>query len=242
MSNGAHKLGFRGWLAIKSSMATIVATVLAVVAFLNPFLKENLSPSEPEQTAPTPTNQGIPEPTPALPATTPTPISDLEPDTPTPPTPTATPSTAPKADTATPAAAIEPTATSVPALKYPSPELLGPPDAYPLAWKAGIVLKWRPVGQLAADEYYYLHLDAYRQMDDSHWYGDYIFTKDTTLEIEPGFLAPFHPPQQDGFGEVRWWVHVVRKTSEDEHGKPQGVDLGHPSQKWTFVTEPKPGE
>jgi len=155
------------------------------------------------------------------------------------PTPTST--TVPAANTDTPVAADQATATPAPVHKYPSPELLGPPDAYPVAWKPGVALKWRPVGQLAEDEYYYLHLEAYRKMDDAHWYGDYIFTKDTTLEIEPDFLAPFHPPEQDGQAVVTWWVHVARKTGENEHGKPLGVELGAPSPKRTFVTEPKPG-
>ncbi len=186
MSNGAHRLGFRGWLAIISSIATIVATLLAIVAFVNPFMKESLLPADPEQQAPTPTNQGIPEPTSTLPPTlvaAATLAATLEADTATPLPPTATPAATATEAAATPAAATEPTATPVPALKYPSPELLGPPDAYPLGWKAGIVLKWRPVGQLAEDEFYHLHLEAFRRMDVAHWYGDYLFTKDTAVEI-----------------------------------------------------------
>jgi hypothetical protein len=157
-------------------------------------------------------------------------------------TPAEAPTTAPQIDSDSAAAATSlPAARPEPAIKYPAPDLPGPPDAYPLGWKAGIVLKWRPGGQLAEDEFYHVHLEACRQMDGSHWYGVCVSTKDTTLEIEPGFLDPFHPPNQDGFAEVEWWVHVVRKTGEDEHGKPQGVALGHPSQRWTFIAEPKPG-
>ena len=194
MSNGAHKLGFRGWLAIMSSLATIVATILAILTFANPFITKTLLPSELEQQGPTPTNQGIPQPTltlPPTPAAASTSAAVLELGTATPPAPTATMTSVPDVDTATPDVAQQPT--PAPVLKYPSPELLGPPDGYPVGWKSGIVLKWRAVGPLAEDEYCHLHLDAYRRMDNAHWYGDYLFTKDTTVEIAPGFFSSLPP-------------------------------------------------
>jgi hypothetical protein len=103
-----------------------------------------------------------------------------------------------------------------------------------------VLLEWSEVGELAEDEYYHLHLDAVREVTDEPWYGDYVYTKDASYRIEGAFLAPFHPPQSQGDAVVSWWVRVVRKTGEDENGKPLGADLSAPSEKWTFIAESKP--
>ena len=96
------------------------------------------------------------------------------------------------------------------------------------------------MSELAEDEYYHLHLDVYRQTDGEHRYGDYVFTKDTSYLAEGAFLAPFHLPAEEGLGRVEWSVRVVRKTGEDETGKPVGVDLSLPSEKRSFTLDPKP--
>jgi hypothetical protein len=140
----------------------------------------------------------------------------------------------------TPATAKPINTTSAEAFKYPPPALLEPPNGRPVGWKDTVTLEWTSAGDLAEDEYYHLHLDAFREVTGEHWYGDYVFTKETTYLLDQTILAPFHPSAEKGQAIVYWWVWVVRKTGEDEHGKPLGVDIGTPSEKRFFVTEAKP--
>jgi hypothetical protein len=140
---------------------------------------------------------------------------------------------------------VRPTATDTPEaenLIYSAPLPLEPPDDAPVSWKATVLIKWSSVGPLATDEYYHLHLDAYREADGEHWYGDYVYTKDTQYLAEGTFLAPFHPSAEQGRAIVYWWVRVVRKTGVDENGRPVGLDISPPSEKHTFIVDPKPGE
>jgi hypothetical protein len=140
---------------------------------------------------------------------------------------------------------VQPTPTQTPepeSLIYSAPVLLEPPDEVPVSWKATVLMKWSPVGRLGMDEYYHVHLDAYLETNGEHWYGDYVYTKDTQYLAEGSFLAPFHPSARQGRAIVHWWVRVVRKTGEDEHGKPLGVDISQPSERRSFVTDPKPSE
>ena len=131
--------------------------------------------------------------------------------------------------------------TAAPAeLKYPGPALLDPPDEQPVSWKSTVLLKWTSVGKLASDEYYHLHLERRPEVEGQDWYGDYVYTKDTQFLAEGAFLAPFHPPYEYGRGVVYWWVRVVRKTGEDQNGKPQGVDIGEYSEERILILEPKP--
>jgi len=132
-------------------------------------------------------------------------------------------------------------ATSAPAeIKYPGPALLEPPNDRPVSWKSTVLLKWSSVGKLASDEYYHLHLERRPEAEGQDWYGDYVYTKDTQFLAEGAFLAPFHPPYEYGEVAVYWWVRVVRKTGEDENGKPLGVDIGELSEERTLILEPKP--
>jgi hypothetical protein len=145
--------------------------------------------------------------------------------------PTATATRKPPAPTVTPKAAE---------LKYPPPALLDPPNDQPVSWKSTVTLRWSSAGQLAKDEYYHLHLERRPQTEGDSWYGDYVYTKDTKYLAEGAFLAPFHPPAEQGKGVVYWWVRVVRKTGEDQSGKPIGVDVGETSEERTLILDPKP--
>ena len=102
------------------------------------------------------------------------------------------------------------------------------------------MLKWDSVGELAEDEYYRLELDSPPAMEGMQPYGDYVFLKETEYLLEGPFLAPFHPPENQGEATLYWWVRVVRKTGEDENGKPVGVDISAPSDRWSLTIEPKP--
>ena len=156
------------------------------------------------------------------------------------PSPTA--STAP-AETGTVPTSAPPAPTNTAAaadLIYPPPALLDPPDGRPVSWKSSVLLKWSSVGELAEDEYYHLHLERRPAGEGQEWYGDYVFTKEPQYWAEVAFLAPFHPPQEVGKATVYWWVWVVRKTGEDENGKPIGVDIGAQSEERTLILDPKP--
>jgi hypothetical protein len=176
---------------------------------------------------PTQIRQATPKPTEAATAR---PGATVEPtDTPRAPVPTDT--SAPEGPTNTP----EPGA-----LKYPSPVLLDPPPNRPVSWRSTVLLQWTSVGELAADEYYHVHLERPPKTAAEQWYGDYVYTKEVSYLAEGAFLAPFHLPEEQGPAVVYWWVRVVRKTGEDETGKPIGIDISLPSQKWTLILDPKP--
>lgn len=136
-------------------------------------------------------------------------------------------------------------ATSTPAvgeMKYPPPVLLEPPNNRPVSWRSTVLLQWSAVGdgELQEDEYYHLHLERRPQPDNEEWYGDYVYTKETEYRAEGPFLAPFHPSSQHGPGVVYWWVRVVRRTGQDENGKPIGIDISPYSEERTLIVEPKP--
>jgi hypothetical protein len=157
------------------------------------------------------------------------------------PSPEVTPLSPTAAVGPTQTAAPRPTNTSEPlAYTHPAPVLLDPPMNRPVSWNSTVLLKWSSVGDLAADEYYYLHLDRPPMTAGMTYYGDYVFTKETEYRLEGSFLAPFHPPAGQGQAVVYWWVSVVRKTGEDQNGKPIGVDVSLPSGKWTLILDPKP--
>lgn len=174
-------------------------------------------------------------------------------------TPTPTPKeTATKGPQPSPTASAEPAATAgteaAPTLEpptptntpdaadliYPPPALLDPPNDRPVAWKSTVLLKWSSVSELAEDEYYHLHLERRPTTEGQEWYGDYVYTKEPEYWAEAPFLAPFHAPEEVGKATVYWWVRVVRKTGEDENGKPTGVDIGAHSEERTLILDPKP--
>lgn len=126
------------------------------------------------------------------------------------------------------------------AFKYPPPVLLDPPENQPVSWRGSVLLKWNSVGELAKDEYYHVHVERPPKTEGEQWYGDYVYTKDVEQLLRGAFLAPFHLPAEQGHGVVYWWVRVVRRTGEDENGKPLGIDISPHSERRTFITEPKP--
>ena len=125
-------------------------------------------------------------------------------------------------------------------LQYPAPALLEPPNYRPVSWQSTVVFEWSSVGALGEDEYYHIHLERRPTTESEQWYGDYVYTKETSFLAETSFLSPFHPPADRGPATVYWWVRVVRKTGEGESGKPVGVDIGQNSVERTLVLEPKP--
>ena len=134
-----------------------------------------------------------------------------------------------------------PTKTVAPSsLKYAAPTLLEPHDRRRVSWNSTLYLKWTSVGELSEDEYYHLHLERPPPTQGVDWWGDWVYTKDTEYVLGQPFLVPFHLAEEHGSAEGYWWVRVVRKTGEDENGKPLGVDIGAPSEKRTVILEPRP--
>jgi hypothetical protein len=152
--------------------------------------------------------------------------------------PTASSATQTKAATAQPST---PTNTPNAAnLKYPPPALLDPPNEIVVSWGSTVTMKWSSVGKLADDEYYHVHLERRPKAEWESWWGDYIYTKDTSYLAERSFLLPFRLQPGQGQAIVYWWVRVVRKTGEDEDGKPVGVDIGAYSEQRTLRLEASP--
>lgn len=127
-----------------------------------------------------------------------------------------------------------------PSLKYAAPTLLEPHDRRRVSWNSTLYLKWTSVGELSEDEYYHLHLERPPPTQGVDWWGDWVYTKATEYVLEQPFLVPFHLAREHGSAEGYWWVRVVRKTGEDESGKPLGVDIGAPSERRTVILEPRP--
>jgi len=125
-------------------------------------------------------------------------------------------------------------------IKYSAPVPLDPPPEGRVSWRSRVLLSWTPVGELAEDEYYRLEFDRSPTTEGMEPYGDYVFVKDNQYLWEKAALAPFHPPEVQGDAMVYWWVRAVRKTGEDENGKPLGIDISPPSDKWVLILEPKP--
>jgi len=150
--------------------------------------------------------------------------------------PGATTSTMPGATaTQTPTLTARPTATP----KYAAPVLLSPALEERISRRYNAVLRWQSVGNLAEDEYYHVKLRAFLADGTTDWYGDYRYVKDTTYTVEDSFMNTLRAPEQYGPTWVYWWVSVVRKTGQDENGKPVGVEISPPSDTWFFIAEPK---
>ena len=109
-----------------------------------------------------------------------------------------------------------------------------------MQWRAELTLEWEPVGELAEDEYYRVDLYRPSETEGLSEYGDSVLSKEPIAVFRHSFLAAFHPPEVQGDAEVEWWVRVVRKTGEDENGKPVSLDLGAASGRRTLVFDPKP--
>ena len=240
-------------------MKTVVPLLLALCAVAGILVGCG---STPEPTDPPPTQtpwivvvtatpgpgdvaQVLPTQTPWIIIATATPTRGTAPatETPTATSPKESPTTAPEPTQTKAATSVPPTPTKTPDasdLIYPPPALLDPPNGRPVSWQSTVILEWSSVGDLAEDEYYHLHLERRPKTEGEEWYGDYVYTKDTSYLAGRDFLAPFHQPADRGEAIVYWWVRVVHKTGEDENGKPTGVDIGAHSEERTLRLEPKP--
>jgi hypothetical protein len=206
-----------GSIAMSTAKATLppAPTATPPIVVTTPTLPPKTATAKPETTATT--RPGTTATTRPQPTATATPSPAIP--TPTQPAPTPTPRVTPK---------------------YPAPVLKEPKSGGTVGLKWNVVLEWEPVGALSEDEYYHLHMDAYRESDGASWRGDYVYTKETSYTAEGAFLDPFRPPESQGPARVYWWVSVARRTGENPAGKPLGVEISPYSDKWYFILEPKP--
>ena len=177
--------------------------------------------------SPTPTATPSPTPTPAPTNTpgvtppsgpTPTPIIIVVTATPAPqPTPTNTP-----VPTNTPAggAPQPPTPTPEPAFKYPAPTLLEPANGSTVP---GVLayLKWEPVGDLAADEWYTVRLVFSEQ-------GQLVYEGDQVKQPEWQVPVRFYYQADGPDLEYSWYVFVERRN-------PDGSNTALSPESETFV-------
>jgi serine/threonine protein kinase/outer membrane protein assembly factor BamD (BamD/ComL family) len=181
-----------------------------------------------------------PSPLPASPTNTATP----QPDTPTPkPTnsPVATPSEAPGSTLVpTPRPSPRPTrASPTPTTKpvsagaqYPAPVLLEPANRREFSSGSEIVLRWQPVGQLKANEYYQILVTfAPASNPGETWPDNTPWIRDSQWTLsEHNYLSDLSA--DDLF---HWSVRVVRQTGTDAEGNPQGTPLSPMSEERTLI-------
>jgi ribosomal protein L37E len=129
-----------------------------------------------------------------------------------------------------PAPTMTPSATARP-LRYSAPVLLGPTDGIEFVGEnATIWLRWKPVGVLAADEFYVVSL-RYQSNDAVVYTG--AWQQDTE------WLVPHDVWQRydAGHPEYHWDVTVMRQTGTREDGSRTGEPVSATSAERVFVWE-----
>lgn len=107
---------------------------------------------------------------------------------------------------------------------WPGPELLDPPlGAVFQGLDQPIVLQWKPLKELAPDEYYEIDVDYnYKE-------GNPKFSF-TTRETQ--FTLPTTLYQEPNCGVFNWQVTLKRQTGVAEDGQPQGEAISYDSPYW----------
>jgi hypothetical protein len=108
--------------------------------------------------------------------------------------------------------------------QWPGPELLGPPlGALFQGLDRPIVLRWKPLKELATDEYYEISVDYnYKEANPQF--------KFTTRDTQ--FRLPTTLYQEPNCGVFNWQVTLKRQTGADEDGRPQGEAISYGSLYW----------
>ncbi len=145
-----------------------------------------------------------------------------------PPTPTVPPTVAPAPADDTSPATPQP---SVQTLKYAAPQLISPdPDAVFSGQYDKIILQWKPVGKLAADEFYDVTIRYFVGDEPRYWGSGLIKETSWKVPLEAGY-------GHAGKDEFWWWV-TVRKSGTAQNGKPD-LALSPPSEERIFYWRPK---
>lgn len=184
---------------------------------------------------------------PSAPVLPPTPVQP----TPLPPTATPVPPTAtPVPPTATPlpptptvvvaVAEPQPTATQAPPAanrKYAAPVPIDPPDGQEIYNQAGVVpiLRWQPVAELAANEYYHVTFRVRRQNGEVvRWLG--LDTATTELIVTAGDAALMRTTPQ--LSEVAWFVVVLSQKGDAWKQGGEGAQISSESATRIFYMKP----
>jgi hypothetical protein len=110
------------------------------------------------------------------------------------------------------------------ARQWPGPEPLGPPlGALFQGLDRPVVLQWKPLKELAPDEYYEISID--------YNYGETnLQSKFTTRDAQ--FRLPTTLYQEPNCGVFNWQVTLKRQTGTAEDGQPQGEVISYSSLYW----------
>ncbi len=222
--------------ALPAPTAAPTATMLAPTATTAAPSAPPLPPT-PVQPTPLP-----PTATPVPPTATFTPVPPTA--TPVPPTATPVPPTAtPLPPTPTVAAAVaepQPTATQAPPAanrKYTAPVLIDPPDGQEVYNQAGVVpiLRWQPVAELAANEYYHVTFRVRRQNGEVvRWLG--LDTASTELIVTAGDAEFMRTTPQ--LSEVAWFVVVLSQKGDAWKQGGEGAQISSESATRIFYMKP----
>jgi hypothetical protein len=106
----------------------------------------------------------------------------------------------------------------------PAPELISPELGARFAGsEAKVVLSWKPVRELAPDEYYRVHIDFnYVELNTLVNY--------TTRETQ--FTIPVSLFQRPNCAVFNWQITLMRQTGTDADGQPTGTPLSYNSLYW----------
>lgn len=128
-----------------------------------------------------------------------------------------------------PVAAEETATPSVKEYKYPAPVLTAPVDTEVFTAEGGNpLLQWRPVGQLAADEYYEVTIE--RTWQNKPYYAGSDWVKETEYIVPKAIVL--HTSDIDTY---TWWVTVKRLVGTNSSGGKVGEAVSPPSESRTFT-------
>lgn len=116
----------------------------------------------------------------------------------------------------------------------PAPELVSPALGADFVGTAKpIILKWQPVKELAADEYYLVSVDY--NYDEANPAIDY-----TTRETQ--FTLPKELYQLKNCGIFNWQITLMKQTGVDQARKAQGKPISFSSLYWYVQWSYPPGQ
>ena len=115
--------------------------------------------------------------------------------------------------------------------------LVDPPNGQEIYNVSGVVpiLRWKPVGELAANEYYHVTLRVKRQNGEVvRWMG--LDTSSTELIVTEGDAQLMRTPPQ--LSEVAWFVVVLSQKADSWQGGKEGAQISPESAARIFHMKP----
>jgi hypothetical protein len=115
--------------------------------------------------------------------------------------------------------------------------LIDPPDGQEIYNVSGVVpiLRWQPVGELAANEYYHVTFRVKRQNGAVvRWIG--LDTASTELIVTEGDAQLMRTQPQ--VGEVAWFVVVLSQKGDAWQAGGQGTQISPESETRSFLMKP----